>query len=144
MKKIVVFFLMTIIWSYGRSQILTDDYAAFEHLIADVRMVVDSCLCRTERDTSSLSLTKYMLEVCLDSNGYICKARQIGKNSPSLETQCICIEHALLSSNKRYNLFIEDYQFLKDRYWELHDYVIYTIPCYACIDVSTKQWSIIK
>lgn len=128
MKKIVILMWIVLASISCRAQTLTDNYAAFEHLVADVTSVVDSCLSCSDEDSMLYYSTNFMMVVCLDSNGYICRAKLIDKNTPSKENQITCIEQSLLSCSNQYDIFIEDYHYLKDRYWKLHEYAMYTIP----------------
>ena len=128
MKKIVLLMWMGLVSISCRAQTLTDNYAAFEHLVAGVTSIVDSCLSCSDGDSISYRSINFMMKVCLDSNGYICEVKLIGKNTPPKETQITCIEQSLLSCNNQYDIFIEDYHYLKDRYWKLHKYAMYSIP----------------
>ena len=80
-----------------------------------------------------------MMIVCLDSSGYICRAKLIDKNTQLKETQITCIEQSLLSCSNQYDIFIEDYHYLKDRYWKLHEYAMYTIPYRGRKEVESRN-----
>ena len=87
MKKIVLLMWIVLSSISCRAQILTDNYAAFERLIADVTSIVDSCLSCLDKDSISYYSVNFMMVVCLDSNGHICRAKLFGKNTPLKETQ---------------------------------------------------------
>lgn len=114
MKKIVLLMWMGLVSISCRAQTLTDNYAAFEHLVAGVTSIVDSCLSCSEEDSISYYSVNFMMIVCLDSSGYICRAKLIDKNTQLKETQITCIEQSLLSCSNQYDIFIEDYHYLKD------------------------------
>ena len=127
MKKIVLLIWIVLSSISCRAQTLTGNYAAFERLIADVTSIVDSCLSCLDEDSISYYSVNFMMLVCLDSNGYICRVELIGKNTPLKETQITFIEQSLLSCSKQYDVYIEDYHYLKDRFWELSKYARYSI-----------------
>ena len=139
MKKIVLLMWMVFVSISCRAQTLTDNYAAFEHLVAGVTSIVDSCLSRSDGDSISYRSINFMMKVCLDSNGYICEVKLIGKNTPSKENQITCIEQSLLSCSNQYDIFVEDYHYLKDRYWKLHEYAMYTIPYRGRKEVESRN-----
>lgn len=128
MKKFVLILWIVVVPISCRAQTLTNNYAAFEHLAADVTSIVDSCLSCSDGDSISYRSINFMMKVCLDSNGYICEVKLIGKNIPPKTNQITCIEQSLLSCNNQYDIFIEDYHYLKDRYWNLQKYAMYSIP----------------
>lgn len=128
MKKFFACLLLVVNWTFCDGQNLTDDYSAFEHLAKDVNSIVDSCLCAFEKNTQSRPTINLWMVVCLDSNGYICMAKVVGKEQPFEDEVIICIERALLSANQQYDIYIEDYQYLKTRYWDLHECAMYSIP----------------
>ena len=129
MKKIVLLMWIVLASISCRAQILTDNYAAFERLIADVTSIVDSCLSCLDEDSTSYYSVNFMMVVCLDSNGHICRAK-LGKNTPLKEAEITFIEQSLLSCSNQYDVYIDgdDYPYVKDRYWELKKYALYTIP----------------
>lgn len=139
MKKIVLLMWMGLVSISCRAQTLTDNYAAFEHLVAGVTSIVDSCLSCSEDDSISYYSVNFMMIVCLDSSGYICRAKLIEKNTQLKETQITCIEQSLLSCSNQYDIFIEDYHYLKDRYWKLHEYAMYTIPYRGRKEVESRN-----
>ena len=128
MKKIfcISAFVLECLFSWG--QCLTSDYAAFEHLMNDVNSIVDSCLSDSTVDYSA----DYSIKVWIDSCGFIRKTevKKIGEGpSPQEQNICIDIEQAILNTNRQYDIYIEDYHLLKDRYWKLREYATYYIRC---------------
>lgn len=127
MKKNIVYLLYTIVLQTCIGQNLTADYTAFENLIKDVQRLVDSCQSHVSNDTTSLKTTTYHLKISLDSSGCICKV--VINDGLRNDYIVSCLEHSLLSFNKRYDIYIDDYQYFKDKYWKLNKYATYYIRC---------------
>lgn len=139
MRKIVACLLLALIWSECKSQNLTGDYSAFEQLMKDVRSVADSCLYQSNNSFISDISVEFWLEVHLDTNGCICKAKLAGERGGLKESQIACMVQSLLSSSNQYNIYIEDYHYLKDRFWELHKDAKYYIRYQKGEQNSTQQ-----
>ena len=125
--KIGLCLILSVTMGCCYSQGLTGDDAAFEQLKRDVRSAMDSCLSRAGGNTTNAAPVDCWMKVSLDSNGFIRSATLIRGSASLKDSLVTCIEQSVLSANRQYGVYIEDYHYWKDKYWKLHDDAIYYI-----------------